>query len=1096
METSMPVLPPTADPDGPTLFGDTFHDELQIVTLRAPDAAAPDAATPPPAKPVVPVVPTVVYKRSGRVEAFDVRRIERAIALCYLDLGRLPQPPIHDLARTVVAQLADPQTRVGDQSEAVTVETIQDQVERALCDTAQDPEAATRYALYRQRHAQVRAQRPIPPTVRDAFDASADYFPSPLQQFVYFDKYSRFDDTQGRRETWPETVTRAVRHLQDLALSQAKPNPIYSTEWDVIRRAILSMDVIPSMRLLAMGGPAGHRQNLSLYNCSYQPVEDVRAFSEALLISMAGCGVGYSVERRYVERLPPVAPRADPPPAPVVHRVADSTEGWAAALHLGITTWLAGGDVTFDLADVRPAGSVLRTKGGRASGPEPLRQMLDGVRRVIQARAGQALRPLDAHDLMCLVGNAAVMGATRRTAMIALFDWDDTEMLHCKDGDLTGLEHRYNANNSAVWPEQGITRADLEAQFAAMHAAGRGEPGIFNRAAAERLKPARRASAAWGTNPCFTGETLVWTINGPRRFDSLVGETVPVLTQGDDGVLCFYPMRNIMQTRQRTPVYKVTLRSKRGRRGMSVVTSSFTATPDHLIFLADGSQRAVKDLVAGASLMSAYRFTANSKGYLKLRNTAGDEDMEHRIVARYDNHQEHPAYPEYHVHHKDGDKTNNTPENLEVLPHAEHNALNMWGASNPVVRMPERNHFVWDRYAASGMTGKQHSAETRAKMRVSHKARVNHTVVSVEYAGEQDVYDGTVDGFHRFYIVTEDGGGVLVHNCGEILLPPYSLCNLTACVARPTDTLADLARKVSIATVIGCVQSLATHFPGLRPEWAENARRERLLGVDITGQMDCPLLCDPDLRVVMPDEKRGAGLGTTATIGDQDRYLISPLAYLQYVALRTAALCSRRLGINMPAAVTCVKPSGNSSQLLDCASGLHPRHSRYYLRHVRVGAQTPMAQVLRAAGVPLAPENGQDPAHPTTVVAAFPVAAPPQARVRAETSALDQCRQWLYNKRDYTEHNPSVTITYRPEELPAVVDWVWEHRDEIGGMAFLPAFDAQYALMPYQEISEQEYRARAAVFPEVDYAKLWYYETRDETEAAQTLACVSGLCEL
>lgn len=798
--------------------------------MEAP--AAPAVVANAPATPIVPAIalpampvtamPEAVYKRDGRREPFDPRRIERAVALCYLDLGRLPQTRIQRMTAAAVATLKSPATRVDGFPEAVAVEAVQDAVVRALLD-AGEAEAASHYTGYRARHARQRAERPIPADVRAAFDEAATYFPTPLQMFQHMDKYARFDEVKGRRETWPETVDRAVVYLQELVARHTGGDLVFNANvWCDIYEDILHMRVMPSMRLLAMAGKAARRQNVSIYNCSYQPIDDVRAFSEALLISMAGCGVGYSVERRYVEKLPPVERQRVLPQVETI-TVEDTSEGWAAALDLGIRVWLAGGDLKFDLSAIRPAGSLLKTKGGRASGPEPLRAMLDGVRGVILARQGQRLRPLDAHDLMCLVGNAAVMGGTRRTAMISLFDHDDQEMLTCKDGDLTGLEHRFNANNSSVWPDRGITREELEAQFAAMDAGGRGEPGIFNRAAAVAMRPAGREEAEFGTNPC-----------------------------------------------------------------------------------------------------------------------------------------------------------------------------------------------------------------------------------------------------------------------GEIILRPFQLCNLSVAVARPDDDIESLVRKVRTATTIGCIQSLADHFPGLRPEWRENAVRERLLGVDITGQMDCPLLRDDQALVMHP---WGAS-------DDQYRTAMSPLHYLREEARLQAQHIATMLKINVPAAITCVKPSGNSSQLLNTSSGLHPRHSRYYIRHVRVGAATPIAQVLREAGVPMTAENGQPADNPATWVVAFPVAAPASAVVRADVSALDQCRHWLYNKLAYTEHNPSVTISYKPEELAGVVDWVWAHRDEIGGMSFLPFFDARYDLMPYQEISEAEYLARAAVFPTIDFSKLWYYEASDETTAAQELACVAGLCEL
>ena len=185
------------------------------------------------------------------------------------------------------------------------------------------------------------------------------------------------------------------------------------------------MRAMSSMRLLAMAGSAARRNNICIYNCSYMPVDSLDSFVEALIISMCGCGVGYSVESKYIEKFPRI--RRQRYAAPVRYVVDDSAEGWAAALRVGLQVWMDGGDVQYDYSQIRPAGAPLRIKGGRASGPEPLRKMLDFTRGRILARQGGFLRSLDAHDIMCAVGNAAVSGGVRCTAMISLFDIDDVE---------------------------------------------------------------------------------------------------------------------------------------------------------------------------------------------------------------------------------------------------------------------------------------------------------------------------------------------------------------------------------------------------------------------------------------------------------------------------------------------------------------------------------------------------------------------------------------------------------------------------------------------------------------------------------------------
>jgi ribonucleoside-triphosphate reductase len=576
-----------------------------------------------------------------------------------------------------------------------------------------------------------------------------------------------------------------------------------SDTYQRIRKGILEMRVTPSMRLLAMAGPAARRNNISIYNCSYQPVESIDSFCEALIISMSGCGVGFSVESKYVENFPRIKRQIGL--APDLWVVEDSAEGWADALRYGLERWFDGGDVHFDTSMIRPSGAPLKIKGGRASGPEPLRTMLDFMRRRIMARQGSFLRPIDAHDMMCAVGSAAVSGGVRRTAMISLFDYDDGEMLGSKSGDFERENsQRWNANNSAVWPAGGLDQIQFTRQFLEMVESGRGEPGIFNRQMALESRPARRAAAEFGTNPC-----------------------------------------------------------------------------------------------------------------------------------------------------------------------------------------------------------------------------------------------------------------------GEINLRPWEFCNLSAVVARADDTIESMRDKVELATIIGSIQSLATHFPGLRPIWQQNCEEERLLGVDITGQMDSAIAQDA-----------GAKDG------------------LRHVAIEVNRMTARALGINQSASITCVKPSGNTSQLVDCSSGLHARWAPYYIRNVRVAASSPLSKVLKDAGTPMNPENGDDPTNPRTWVVSFPVKAPDGAVTRNDRSALEQCEFWLQNKLHWTEHNPSVTITYKPDEVIDVMKWVWDHREKIGGMAFLPSFDAKYDQLPYIEIGKDEYERRMAEFPDIDFSKIYRYETDDRTTAAQELACSAGVCEV
>ena len=390
-------------------------------------------------------VPKQIVKRDGRISPFDASHIETALNRCFSSNAIEPKTSAAELTRQIVNVVAA-------KYDMPTVEGVQDIVEMVL-QAAGEYDAAKHYILYRAEHAKMRVSRPVPTEIRQAFAESDRYFPTQLQKFQFYDKYSRFNYDLGRRETWVETVDRAVAFLRELSEDRL-PEETYLR----IHKGILEMKAMPSMRLLAMAGPAARRNHIALYNCSYMPVDSIDSFVEALIISMSGCGVGFSVERKHVEQFPRIARQAGGKPRTFV--VGDSSEGWAEAVRNGLMAWFAGDDIIFDYSEVRPSGAPLRVKGGRASGPEPLRKMLDFSRARILSRQGGFLRPLDAHDIMCAVGDAAVSGGVRRTAMISLFDYDDLEMLHCKDGDFwRNNSQRWNANNSAVWPSRHLSQS-------------------------------------------------------------------------------------------------------------------------------------------------------------------------------------------------------------------------------------------------------------------------------------------------------------------------------------------------------------------------------------------------------------------------------------------------------------------------------------------------------------------------------------------------------------------------------------------------------------------------------------------------------------
>jgi len=305
--------------------------------------------------------------------------------------------------------------------------------------------------------------------------------------------------------------------------------------------------------------------------------------------------------------------------------------------------------------------------------------------------------------------------------------------------------------------------------------------------------------------------------------------------------------------------------------------------------------------------------------------------------------------------------------------------------------------------------------------------------------------------------------------CSEIILRPYQFCNLTEVVVRAEDTIMDLERKVELATILGTIQSTYTHFPYLRRVWQRNTEEERLLGVSLTGIMDNKVLT-----------LANAGLDKT-------------LDHLRQIAIETNKEWSERLGIPQSAAITCVKPSGTVSQLVDSASGIHARHSEYYIRTVRGDNKDPLTMFMADQGVPHEPCVMKP---QSTTVFSFAVKAPEGCVTRDDMTAIEQLETWLVYQRHWCEHKPSITVSVREEEWAEVGAFVYKHFDEMSGVSFLPHSEHTYQQAPYQAISKEDYEDFVAKNNKpVVWEAFKEYEVEDNTAGSQTFACV-GSCEV
>ncbi len=755
------------------------------------------------------VVINQVRKRDGQMVPFHQDRIMNALSKAMHASNEGSPEEAKRVTEKVVNELHDIKTR--HKNFVPNVEGIQDTVEKVLILSGY-VQTAKNYILYRERHAQIRQKAlQVPENLRKLANESKSYFRNILSEFVYLRTYARWSDAENRRETWVETVDRYVAFMKENLGDKLSPQ-----EYAEIRMSILKQEIMPSMRLLQFAGKAARVTHVCGYNCSYIAPSKIEDLGEIMYISMCGTGVGFSVESQNVQALPQIQMQVGE--MLKTHIVEDSKEGWCDAFVLGLNTWYSGKDIQFDFSKLRPAGARLKTFGGRSSGPEPLRSLLDFSRNKILSRQGRRLTNINVHDIICKIGEVVVSGGVRRSAMISLSDLDDQAMRDAKKGQFYYTEpQRSIANNSAVYSEKPSNEVFLE-EWLALMKSGSGERGIFNRGSLSKTLPKRR--------------------------------------------LAVFKERGLM-----------------------------------------------------------------------------------------------------------------TQDNIT--------------------------------------------------------------------------------------------GSVGTNPCGEIILQSKQFCNLSEVVARAEDTEEDLLRKIRLATIVGTYQSTLTNFKYLSEDWQKNCERERLLGVSITGQWDCERVRHPDV-----------------------------LQKLKEHAILMNQEYAKRFNINASTCITCVKPSGTVSQTVDCASGMHPRHAPYYIRRIRISASDALFKMLKKQGVPYYPEVGQSEMEATTFVLEFPVKAPTGAVCRDDLTAIDQLEHWKMVKRQFTEHNPSVTISVGEHEWINVANWVYLNWDIVGGLSFLPRFEHVYQLAPYETISEERYNQMVEKMTGIDFAQIIAYEHSDETELKKELACAGGACEI
>lgn len=845
-----------------------------------------------------------------------------------------------------------------------------------------------------------------------------------------------------------------------------------------------------------------------------------------VVVHNCGTGVGVSVERQFINQLPVIATTLRK--SKTIIRVEDSRIGWANAFRELLTMLYQGRIPEWDTSDLRPAGSKLKVFGGRSAGPAPLEDLFRFCVNLFKNAEGRKLNSIECHDICCKVGEIVVSGGVRRSALISLTNPSDDRMRYAKSGNWyeTAL-WRKMANISAAYTEKPGMDVFFR-EWLALYESKSGERGIFNREAvkAHLAKNGRRGTNhEFLCNPCQPAFAILTTREGLRPLSSVdVGTAVwtgskwaTVIRKQMTGIKPVYEYDTPAGRFVGTSNHRILSHGDKVEVGNAVSIDRSLVTP---MAVTHNPQDIMDGLVLGDG--SVHK-ASNNLIYLCIG--AKDTDYHKSSVSHLIGADRRKAFRGgYEV------TTTLVPSDLPLLPSRSIPDRFVYGNTNKVagflcglfsangcvtkgrVQLKTTNRLlanqVQDMLAFLGIKSclvinkpkiirwpngdycsKQsyniiiynHSRDfmsrigflqqykQHATIRDSLESCIASPIRNTKYLGDFEVYSITVDEPEHTYTT----GSLCVANCGEILLRPNGqVCNLTEAIVRKDDNPKTLKEKVRLATIMGTLQATLTNFRYLRPQWKENTEEEALLGVSLTGVMDNQLMSGCDGK---------AELGTV-------------LDDLRKSTIVVNKHWAKVLGINPAAAITTQKPSGTVSQLCDCASGIHPRFSDYYVRTVRADNHDPVTKLLKASGFPNEPDVTK-PDH--TTVFSFPIKSPDGAITNTDVDAISQLELWRTYHDRWAEHNISTTIYVKEHQWMEVGAWVYKHFDSISGVTFLPAADHCYAQAPYQEIDSKMYDALVGKMPaSVDWSKLAQYEVDDTSVNTRELACSGEACEL
>lgn len=933
-----------------------------------------------------------------------------------------------------------------------------------------------------------------------------------IGEYVFLSKYSQ--TSNGKKENWDEAVGRVMEMHLKYYSSRIKPEDEqqFSQAFSKAYRLYLDKRILGAQRALQYGGELMLEKHARFYNCSSTYIDRVNVFEEIMYLLLCGAGTGYSVQKVHTEKLP-VPKGFDNSKEIEVFQIPDSIEGWAQAVGKLMNAYYYGlPDIEFDYSLIRPKGAPIRG-GFKAPGPQPLKDAIDKIHSILNRIKGRKLRPFELHYLICICANSVVTGGVRRSAMISIFDADDTEMSSCKTGNwMSTMPELCRSNNSAaILPDTPRELFDKIFEDTKKF----GEPGFVFIEKKDYVY-----------NPCFTGETLVAVADGRNA--------VPIKELSENGKeFPVYSGKWVERAGRNSKSWKAEIKKaiafKTGEKEVIEVKlsdgTSFRCTPNHKLALSDGTYLEAckcvgKEVQPFFTIKEKYRtICSRSNGYAR----------QYRMIWEYFNGKVPKGFDIDHIENGKGDFL----ENLQLLErgrHQEKSNFEKSGENNPIFRIKDREKYshnmsisttlekngrykgvsnkelyeIAKRVYDSGkelshhncvkadnrfprnfsknrfggrfgnlkeliLSGKPYTEEVDVREYICDEKpsmEICLKVVSVMACGVEAVYDLTVEDNHNFYIITkgddnyENCTGILVHNCGEVGMYPQ--------IQDENGEWHSGWGFCNLAEINGGKVKTKSDF-------YEACEAAAVLCTLQAGYTNFKVLKEWSKKIAERDALIGVGI--TGLCENPDILFDKEVQKTgAKIVVETNKKIAKILGINEAARCTVIKPSGNSSQLLGTLSGITPGHARHYIRHIQAADTEQAIQEWEKVNPLMVEKSTWAPDREKVI--AFPVTLPSNALLKNSLSAIDFLTFVLKTKRNWIEYgtnfdhpstkenpklrmNVSNTCTVKPDEWDDVKEFLWAHKGEFGGISLLSSYgDLDYPQAPFTEVLDENELAK------------------------------------